>query len=79
LASGLPRLWDRGFAPTGELDSGLIFCCYQRNLAAQFEAVQARLAGEPLADYLRPFGGGYFFTLPGVRGDQDWYSSGLLR
>jgi deferrochelatase/peroxidase EfeB len=74
-----PYNYDRGFAPTGELDSGLIFCCYQRNLAAQFEAVQARLAGEPLADYLRPFGGGYFFTLPGVRGDQDWYGSGLLR
>jgi deferrochelatase/peroxidase EfeB len=40
--------------------------------------VQERLTGEPLIDYVQPFGGGSFFALPGVTGRSDWYARGLL-
>jgi deferrochelatase/peroxidase EfeB len=73
-----PFNYSNGVTKSGQLDQGLLFIVYQADLEKGFLTVQKRLNGEPLEEYIKPVGGGYFFTLPGVADEQDFLGSGLL-
>jgi deferrochelatase/peroxidase EfeB len=70
--------YSRGFDTAGQLDQGLVFIAFNQDLERQFEAVQGRIAGEPMIDYITPVGGGYFFVPRGSAGPTDWVGSGAF-
>jgi deferrochelatase/peroxidase EfeB len=57
---------------------GLLFVCFQSSLTAGFLAVQSRLNGEALEEYIKPIGGGYFFAFPGVPNPDRFLGDSLL-
>ena len=67
-----------GFTSDGHLDQGLIFISFQRSLDDGFIAVQTRLNGEALEEYIRPIGGGFFFVPPGRRAVGEPFAAALL-
>jgi deferrochelatase/peroxidase EfeB len=69
--------FSRGFDRSGQLDQGLAFVSYQRRMS-QFLNTQARLAGEPLEEYIRPEGGGFYFAMPGVTAGGEILGERLL-
>lgn len=70
--------FSQGFTPDGQLDQGLLFVCFQRSLVDGFLAVQERLNGEALEEYIRPVGGGFYFALPGVTTADGYLGEALL-
>ncbi len=70
--------YSRGVDKAGQLDMGLLFMAFQQDLERGFETVQNRLNGEPLEEYIKPMGGGYFFVLPGVTDSRNYLGESLL-
>jgi deferrochelatase/peroxidase EfeB len=73
-----PFNYSRGMTNAGQLDMGLLFVCFQADLEAGFLTVQSRLNGEPLEEYIKPVGGGYFFAMPGVESEDGYLGQKLL-
>ncbi|MBK8174008.1 MAG: deferrochelatase/peroxidase EfeB [Rhodospirillales bacterium] len=73
-----PFNYSNGVTKAGQLDQGLLFIAYQSDLERGFITVQRQLDGEPLEEYIKPVGGGFFFTLPGVANENDFLGGGLL-
>ena len=73
-----PFNYSNGVGKSGQLEMGLLFIAYQANLDAGFITVQKRLNDEPLEEYIKPIGGGYFFTLPGIADASDFLGRSLL-
>ena len=73
-----PFNYSNGVTKSGQLEMGLLFICYQADLDKGFVTVQKRLDGEPLEEYIKPIGGGFFYALPGVADANDWLGRSLL-
>jgi deferrochelatase/peroxidase EfeB len=73
-----PFNYSNGVSKSGQLEQGLLFIAYQADLENGFIAIQTRLNDEPLEEYIKPIGGGYFFTLPGPRDESDYLGRTLL-
>ncbi len=73
-----PFNFSNGVTKSGQLEDGLVFIAYQADLESGFIAVQNRLNGEPLEEYIKPFGGGYFYVLPGVKDGADYLGRALV-
>lgn len=71
--------YTRGWDARGTLDQGLAFVCFQRSLRDGFLAVQGRLSGERLEEYVRAEGGGFYFALPGVGEGEGHLGRSLLK
>ncbi len=69
--------YSRSVDKAGQLDIGLLFIAFQQDLERGFETVQNRLNGEPLEEYIKPIGGGYFFALPGVATEGGYLGQSL--
>lgn len=70
--------YSNGFTPDGQLDQGLLFVCFQRSVEDGFIAVQTRINGEALEEYIRPVGGGFFFVPPGRSKAGEMFAAGLF-
>ncbi len=70
--------YSAGFTTDGQLDQGLLFVCFQRSLRDGFIAVQERLNGEALEEYIRPVGGGFFFVPAGRRTAGEPFAAALF-
>jgi deferrochelatase/peroxidase EfeB len=73
-----PFNYSKGVTKAGQLDQGLLFIAYQADLDRGFITVQRRLDGEPLEEYIKPIGGGFFFTLPGAIDKDDFLGRRML-
>jgi len=64
---------------TGQIDAGLFFLAYQKDVRKQFIPIQTRLSGtDALNEYIRHTSSGIFAVPPGLRGPGDWYGQALF-
>lgn len=67
-----------GILKSGQLNMGLLFVCYQNDLEKGFIKIQNRLNKEPLEEYIKPIGGGYYFVLPGITNSHTYLGEKLI-
>lgn len=84
VSNGGERILRRGYSFTdgfdpelGQLDAGLFFIAFQRDPHKQFAAIQRRLKGDALNEYIKHVSSGLFAIPPGVR-PGDHVASSLL-